>query len=160
LERVAAGFNTQNLAVFRIEAATAGYPRDAITALQVRLQERLEEIPGVRAATFSRVPLLAGTRANRGTIIPGYTPPVGVSMNININGVAPNFFTAMEIPVLMGRSFTAQDRADAPAVAIVTQAFARRYFVGQNPVGRRFRFGATPNARGTEMEIVGVARNA
>jgi len=160
LERVATGFNTQNLAVFRIEAAAAGYPREAIAMLEVRLQERLAQIPGVRAATFSRVPLLAGTRANRRTIIPGYTPPAGMSMNINVNGVAPNFFTAMEIPLLLGRSFTAQDGGDAPHVAIVTEAFARRYFAGATPVGRRFRFGANPNAGASEIEIVGVARNA
>ncbi len=108
----------------------------ARSRLHSRLQERLERIPGVRAATFSRVPLLAGTRANRRTIIPGYTPPAGASMNININGVAPNFFAAMEIPLVLGRSFTARDDEKAPAVAIVTQAFARRYCAGENPVGR------------------------
>ena len=160
LEQVAAGFNTQGLALFRIEATPAGYPREAFTMLQSRLQERLEQIPGVRAATFSRVPLLAGTRANRRTIIPGYTPPAGASMNINVNGIAPNFFTAMEIPLLLGRTFTARDDEDAPKVAIVTHAFVRRYFAGENPVGRRFTFGANPNAPASEIEIVGVARDA
>jgi predicted permease len=160
LERVAVGFNTQGLALFRIEATPAGYSQEALTMLQSRLQERLEQIPGVRAATFSRVPLLAGTRANRRTIIPGYAPPAGASMNINVNGIAPNFFTAMEMPLLLGRSFTARDNEDAPKVAIVTHAFARRYFAGENPVGRRFQFGANPNAPASEIEIVGVARDA
>ena len=160
LEQVAAGFNTQRLALFRIEATPAGYPREAFTMLQSRVQERLEQIPGVRAATFSRVPLLAGTRANRRTIIPGYTPPAGAAMNINVNGIAPTFFTAMEMPLLLGRSFTARDDEVAPKVAIVTQAFARRYFAGENPVGRRFKFGANPNTPETEIEIVGVAGDA
>jgi len=156
LEQVAAGFNGHRLALFRIEATPAGYPRAALTLLQSRLQERLEQIPGVRAATFSRVPLLAGTRANRRTTIPGYTPPAGASMNINVNGVAPNFFTAMEIPLLLGRSFTARDDEAAPTVAIVTHALARRFFADRNPVGRRITFGANPNAPATEIEIVGV----
>jgi predicted permease len=160
LEQVAAGFNTQRLALFRIEATPAGYPRETFTMLQSRLQERLEQIPGVSAATFSRVPLLAGTRANRRTIIPGYTPPAGAPMNINVNGVAPNFFGAMEIPLLLGRSFTARDDEDAPKVAIVSHAFVRRYFAGENPVGRRFTFGANPNAPASEIEIVGVAHDA
>jgi predicted permease len=160
LEHVATGFNAQGLALFRIEATPAGYPREAFTMLQARLQERLEQIPVVRAATFSRVPLLAGTRANRRTIIPGYTPAAGELMIINVNGVAPNFFTAMEIPLLLGRSFTARDDGDVPKVAIVTQAFARRYFAGENPVGRRFQFGANANAPASEIEIVGVARDA
>jgi predicted permease len=159
LERVPAGFNTQDLALFRIEATPAGYPREAFTTLQSRVQERLGQIPGVRAATFSRVPLLSGTRANRRTIIPGYTPPAGASMNTNVNGIAPNFFTALEIPLLLGRSFTARDDEKGLAVAIVTDAFARRYFAGENPVGRRFTFGATPNAPASEIEIVGVVRD-
>ena len=160
LGQVAAGFNTQGLALFRIEATASGYPREAFTTLQSRVQERLERIPGVRAATYSRVPLLAGTRANRSTIIPGYTPPAGASMNINVNGIAANFFTALEISLLLGRSFTARDAADAPKVAIVTHAFVRRYFAGENPVGRRFTFGANPNAPASQIEIVGVARDA
>jgi predicted permease len=160
LEQVATGFNTQGLALFRIEATPAGYPREAFTMLQARLQERLEQIPGVRAATFSRVPLLAGTRANRRTIVPGYTPPAGASMNINVNGIAPNFFTAMEIPLLLGRSFTTRDDENAPKLAIVTHAFVRRYFAGENPVGRRFTFGANANAPASEIEIVGVAHDA
>src|SRR5262245_38201293 len=159
LEQVATGFNTRGLALFRIEAAPAGYPREAFTALQSRLQERLERIPGVRAATFSRVPLLAGTRANRTTNVPGYTPPVGTPLVVNVNGVAPNFFGAMEIPLLLGRSFTAQDTEGAPRVAIVTDAFARRYLSGAHPVGRRFTFGANPNGPAAEIEIVGVVRD-
>jgi len=158
LEQVAAGFNTQGLALFRIEAASAGYSREAFTKLQSRLQARLEQIPSVRAATFSRVPLLAGTRANRRVFIPGFAPAAGA--NINVNGVAANFFSAMEIPLLHGRSFTAQDNENAPNVAIVTDAFARRYFAEQTPVGRRFTFSATPTAPAAEIEIVGVARDA
>jgi len=160
LEQAAAGFNTQGLALFRIEAAAAGYPREAYMGLHSGLQERLERIPGVRAATFSRVPLLAGTRANRRAIIPGYTPSAGETMNINVNGVAPDFFAAMEMPLLLGRGFTARDDARAPRVAIVTHAFVRRYFAGGNAVGRRFTFGAGPNAPASEIEIVGVARDA
>jgi predicted permease len=160
LEHVAAGFNTRGLGLFRIEATAAGYPRTALTTIQARIQERLEQIPGVQAATFSRVPLLDGTRANRRTIIPGYTPPAGASMIININGVAPNFFTAMEIPLLFGRGFTTRDSEEAPKVAIVTNAFVRRYFAGETAVGRRITFGGSVNTPATEIEIVGVARDA
>jgi predicted permease len=159
LEHVAVGFNTQGLALFRIEAAPAGYAPESFTTLQSRLQDRLAQIPGVRAATYSRVPLLAGTRANRRTIIPGSTA-AGASVTININGVAPNFFTAMEIPLLLGRSFTTRDDEHAPKVAIVTAALARRYFAGESPVGRRIEFSASPNAPATEIEIVGVTRDA
>ena len=160
LEQVAPGFNPEQLALFRIEASPAGYPREGFTRLHLQLQERLEQIPGVRAATFSRVPLLAGTRSNRRTIIPGYTPPAGTSLNININGVSPNFFSAMEIPLFAGRSFTDADAEAAPKVAIVGHAFARRYFGGSNPVGLRITFGANSNTPATEIDIVGMVRDA
>lgn len=66
----------------------------------------------------------------------------------------------MEIPLLAGRSFTAQDDEEAPKVAIVGQAFARRYLAGANPVGQRITFGASPTGSGTEIEIVGMTRDA
>jgi predicted permease len=106
------------------------------------------------------VPLLAGTRANRRIIIPGYTPPAGASTIVNINGVSPNFFTAMEIPLVAGRSFSPRDDEKGPKVAIVSHAFSRRYFADANPVGRRIAFGANPNAPRSEIEIVGVVRDA
>jgi len=160
LEQVSTGFNAQRLTLFRIEASPAGYSSETFTSLQTRVQERLQQIPGVSAATFSRVPLLNGTRANRTTHIPGYTPPAGASMAININGVAPNFFDAMEIPLVLGRRFTAQDGETTPKVAIVSHSFARRYFAGANPVGQRIVFGANPNATASAIDIVGVASDA
>jgi predicted permease len=159
LQNVDPGFNPHQLALFRIDATSAGYNREQFAALQARLQTRLENIPGVRAVTFSRVALLTGTRSNRRITVPGYAQ-ADASTNFNINGLAPNFLATMEIPLLLGRSFTDQDAAVGPKVAIVNQAFARRIFGEEGPVGRRFFFGSTPNASAAEIEIVGVARDA
>ena len=160
LQQVDPGFNPQQLALFRIDAVSAGYSQEQFAALQARLQTRLESIPDVRAVTFSRVALLAGTRSNRRITVPGYTPPPGASMGFNLNGLAPNFLAAMEIPLLLGRSFTDHDTASGPKVAIVNQAFARQIFGDAPPIGRRFIFGSTPTASAAEVEIVGVARDA
>jgi predicted permease len=81
-------------------------------------------------------------------------------MNININGLAPNFFAAMEIPLLLGRDFTGHDSAAGPKIAVVNQMFVRRFFGDENPLGRRFVFGNTPTAGAAEIEIVGIARDA
>jgi predicted permease len=160
LQNVDPGFNPHQLALFRIDAISAGYNREQFAALQARLQTRLEGIPGVRAVTFSRVALLSGTRSNRRISVPGYTPPPGASMIFNLNGLAPNFLAAMEIPLLRGRSFADRDAADAPKVAIVNQAFAQKIFGDENPVGHRIGFSKDPAAGTTEIEIVGVARDA
>jgi predicted permease len=160
LQQVDPGFNSRQLALFRIDAVSAGYSQEQFAALQERLQTRLESIPGVRAVTFSRVALLTGTRSNRRITVPGYTPPPGAPTGFNINGLAPNFLATMEIPLLLGRGFTDHDTAAGTKVAIVNQAFTRQIFGDENPLGRRFIFGSTPTANAAEVEIVGVARDA
>jgi predicted permease len=159
LQTVDPGFNPHQLALFRLDAVSAGYKQEQFAALQARLRTRLESIPGVRAVTYSRVALLSGTRSNRRITVPDHTLP-DPSAGYNINGLAPNFLAAMEIPLLLGRDFTDHDVAVGPKVAIVNQAFARKIFGDENPLGRRFIFGSTPTASAAEIEIVGVARDA
>ncbi len=157
LQKVDAGFNRRGLILFRIDATSAGYTRDQLAALQARLQDRLERLPGVRAATFSSVALLSGTRQNKRVTVPGYVPAPGVPTVVNTNGLAPNFFAAMELPLVLGRGFTGQDAEAAPRVAVVNQTFVRTYMAGENPVGRRIGIGPAPT---DQVEIVGVAGDA
>nr|MBA3514336.1 FtsX-like permease family protein [Pyrinomonadaceae bacterium] len=74
-----------------------------------------------------------------------------------LHHVRENYFATMEIPVLLGRSFTPQDDERAPKVVVVNQTFARLFSSGENPIGKRFGFNAD---KPTEIEIVGVARDA
>jgi predicted permease len=157
LQNVDAGFNRHGLVLFRIDATSAGYARDQYAGLQARLQERFERLPGVRAATFSSVALLSKTRQNKRITVPGYTPAAGVSMVVNTNGLAPNFFTAMELPLVLGRGFTDGDTGAAPMVAVVNQTFVRTYMNGEHPIGRRIGIGPAPT---DQVEIVGVAADA
>jgi len=157
LQKVDAGFNRGGLILFRIDATSAGYAPDQYAGLQSRLQQRLESLPGVRSATFSSVALLSSVRQNKRITVAGYTPPPGTSMIVNTNGLAPNFFTAMGLPLVLGRAFTDRDDGSAPRVAVVNQAFVRTYLGGENPVGRHIGIGAAPTDR---VEIVGVAGDA
>ncbi|MGH9371677.1 MAG: ABC transporter permease, partial [Vicinamibacterales bacterium] len=158
LEAVDAGFNVRNLALFRVDATSAGYSREQFRGLHARIHERLATLPGVHTATFSRVALLSRTRQNMTFSIPGYRPPPGKAMNVHTNGVAPNFFAAMELPVVLGRGFGDRDDDGAPRVAVVNQTFARMYFGEESPLTRQLVFSA-PNFR-HRVEIVGVARDA
>jgi predicted permease len=157
LGNVDAGFNRRGLILFAIDANSAGYTREQFAALQSRVQERLERLPGVHAATFSSVALLSRLRQNKRITVPGYAPPSGTSMIVNTNGLASNFFTAMELPLVLGRGFDERDNLSAPRVAVVNQAFARTYCSGDNPVGRTIGIGANPS---DQVEIVGVAADA
>jgi hypothetical protein len=113
LEQVAAGFNTQGLALFRIEATPAGYPREAFTTLQLACRNVSNRFP---ACAPRRSPCAAARRhaGESEDDHPRLHAARGASMNVNVNGIAPNFFTAMEIPLLLGRTFTARDAEDAP----------------------------------------------
>ena len=161
LKAVDPGFNAHRLLLFRVDAASAGYTRQQFEALHSALLQRLENIPGVEAATFARVPLLAGVRSNRRITVPGYAPAPDESMIFNLNGIAPNFLTAMEIPLTLGRGFDTRNDTAAFPVAIVNQAFSRRFFGDASPIGRTVRFsGIGPTATPVDVQIVGMARDA
>jgi predicted permease len=90
--------------------------------------------------------------------VPGVTPASDAPVNVNTNGLAANFFTAMELPLVLGRGFTARDDESGPKVAVVNQAFARAWFGAASPIGRQLAFNA-PNFT-HQVEIIGVARDA
>jgi predicted permease len=157
LDAVDAGFDQRGLLLFRVDATSAGYPTGRVVALHDRIRGQLAALPGVREVTYSRVPLLSRTRQNKSFQVPG-TAPGKVRPPVNTNGVAPNFFAAMALPVLRGRGFTDADREGSPKVAVVNEAFARQQFGGVDPIGRQIAFGAP--AWTDVVEVVGVARDA
>lgn len=161
LQRVDAGFNARNLLLFRVNPSLIGYKDERLAALYKQMTEHLEAVPGVKAVTFSRMPLLGEGSSDRSLYLPGgavspdgATKPVG---NVSLHQVRENFLDAMEIRLLLGRTLSPQDDAKAPKVAVVNQAFAQQYFPNDNPIGKRFGFGTTKTF---EVEIVGLARDA
>jgi len=161
LQHVETGFNEQNLLLFNVDPGLLGYKDDRLRDLYQQMFARIEAVPGVRAVTFSRVPLLS-RGASTGTFdLPGARPgpdgKVPQTGEVYYHNVRENFFQAMGIPLLLGRTFTANDDLKAPKVAIVNQAFAQRYLPAGNPIGQRF---SLDFARPDEIEIIGVVKDA
>jgi predicted permease len=146
--------------MFGIDGVPAGYTQEKGNALKLRLIERIARIPGVRGATFSDIALLNRGRWSSNIGIAGFVPEKGTNTSAHVNPLAPNFFATMELPLLAGRGFTERDTIGAPKVAVVNQAFARKFFNGQNPVGRTFSFGGVARDPKLLIEIVGYARDA
>ena len=119
--------------------------------------DRIEAVPGVRSVTFSRHPLLAGSSGRREFNVVGRPIDPNNRPSAHIHIVRANFFETMEIPIQFGRGLSPQDDAQAPRVTVVNQAFARRFFANENPIGKRLRFGPDQS---DEVEIVGVAQDA
>src|SRR5262245_41660715 len=156
LERVNLGFNQENLLLFKLQPRQGGYKDERLLQFYERLFDRLDNLPGVRAATFMRTPLIAQDNWANGILLPGETEMTAGPRPSNRQTGRENYFTTMEIPLLRGRDFTAQDDQRAPFVAIASQAFARRYFPNEDAIGKRVTF--RYNKR--EVEIVGIVADA
>ena len=160
LHSVSLGFNAENILIFNLDATQAGYKDAALKRFYAELEQRFQAIPGVRGATSSDIPLVGGWSSSTSITVPGIPePPEGQrGPNTSIAQVGTTFFETMEIPIVAGRPIDKRDVEGAPAVAVVNQVFAEKYFHGENPVGRHFRLGR--NTNGIDIEIVGVARTA
>src|SRR5262245_13308746 len=147
LQRVNLGFNQENLLLFQLEPQQSGYKDAQLLQFYQQLFAGSDSVPGVRAATFGRVPLIADDNWFVNISLPGKQEKIA---NPARQTVRENYFTTMEIPLLRGRDFTAQDDHRAPKVAIVNQTFAREVFPNDDALGKRI----TEEER--ELEIVGV----
>jgi predicted permease len=151
------GFEPERLFAFEVEPARSGQDFTRRVATLGRIQEELDALPGVASASGADVPLLAGSAFGSTLRIPGHEPREGENTNSYFNSVAPGFFETLGIPLLAGREVAATDVMGAPKVAVVNEAFARDFFEGENPVGRRF--GRTGSSNPFEYEIVGLVRD-
>lgn len=156
LNAVELGFNRENLLVFSLNARPAGYKQPALAAFYDSLLSRFRAVPGVRSASFSDFPLVSQHWNDENLTIPGYTAPGSGKPNSALLSIDPDFLKTMQIPLLLGRAFGPHDLA-SPRVAVVNSAFAKKFFPGANPVGRRIGIG---DHSAVDIEIVGVAKDA
>jgi predicted permease len=152
LETVPLGFNQDRLLVFALRPEQAGYQNERLLQFYDTLLARLDALPGVRAATFARIPLIGEYSWNTNILLPGETQRSAGDHVVNRQMVRENYFEALEIPRLRGRAFTARDDERAPRVAIVSATLARSLFPGTDPIGQRV---VDPEEK-WEAEIVGV----
>jgi predicted permease len=153
--QIDAGFDRENLLIFKVHPRSSGYETARLADLYRQITERIAALPGVSAVTSSVDPLVAGSYSTPHVKVPGYTPRAGENMSVGLASVAPDFLATMGIPLLSGRELTSQDNQQAPKVAVVSQALAQRFFPNQNPLGRRLNI-----LEMWEVQIVGVARDA
>ncbi|MFN0124626.1 MAG: ABC transporter permease [Blastocatellia bacterium] len=152
LEHVNAGFNQENLLLFELRPDQNGYAGEKLAQFYQRLLARMDALPGVRAATFGTVPLLAQNTWNTVILLPGESERSGAEHLANRQMMRENYFATMEIPLLRGRIFTAADDSHALPVGIVNQTFSRKFFPHGDALGQRMT--DTDNKR--IIEIVGV----
>ena len=149
------GFRAAGLGLMRLELGIQGYDSVRGRAFYTELERRVAALPGVEAVSLAEIVPLGLSRQRRGIEVEGYAPREGEEMEFGVNTVGAGYFQTMGIPLVRGRGIESGDREGAPPVAVVNESFARRFWPGENPIGRRFSTG-----RGGTREIVGVARDS
>jgi putative ABC transport system permease protein len=156
LEAIDAGFDPDSVLLFQL-APTQQAPVAERREVYRQLVARAESLPGVAAASASAVSLFMGESWGNVISVDGFQPPPGVTPRTFVNSITPRHFDVMQIGIIRGRSFGAEDHETAPRVGIVNETFARQFLGDVDPVGRHVGFSAQPAAM---MEIVGLARDA
>ena len=130
------GFEASHALVGNLDLRGTGVAADNRLQMFTRVREALSAVPGVEAAAISFVTPVSGSTWNLEINVPGYAS--NNRRGVLFNGISPNFFKTMATPLVAGRDLADTDRAGAPEVIIVNDAFARKYFNGENPIGRTF----------------------
>jgi predicted permease len=157
LQEVSPGFKPQNLLVMQVSLPNFKYKEaQQKTLFYQEMLEKVRALPGVKSAgTISALPM-SGMNSSGSFRIEGREVPQGQSSPHGDRWTASaDYFKTMSIPLVRGRYFTERDGPDAPGVAIIDETMARKYWPGEDPLGRRITFeGDENNPRW--REIVGV----
>ena len=159
LEHQNFGIQTANRYVLHLDPAGAGYTAATLPALNQQLEQQFGALPGVQDVGLALYSPLEGNNWGEGVFIAGRPAPGPETDNgSSWDRVSAHFFDAVGQRVVRGRGFTEDDTATSQMVAVVNQAFVRKFFPKENPVGRYF--GDFDQKYANSFEIVGVVADA
>ena len=154
--RVDSGISTRGVVLASLDLSRQGYDEGRGARFWEELLARLEAAPGVEAAALGKQVPVSGSGMYVTMQPEGYEIPDGERAGTSFNVVSAGYFRALEVPIVEGRGFAAGDRAGAPLVAVVNEAFVRQYWRGKSALGRSI---ADVGPRGEGVSVVGVARD-
>ena len=159
LEHQDFGIATANRFVFHFDPAGAGYTMATVPAFNERLEREFSALPGVQSVGVALYSTLEGNNWGEGVRVEGRPEPGPDAQNgSSWDRVSPRFFETVGQPILRGRGFTAQDTATSRMVAVVNQAFVKRFFPNEDPIGHHF--GTFDRKYASNYEIVGIVADA
>jgi len=149
------GFRADHVLTAGFDPTLARYDEAQTRDFYKRLMERTRALPGAVSVAAAELMPISNHPDVRNIAPEGYRFPKGTdSEGVAANVVAGDYFSTLQIPILHGRGLESSDTADGPRVAVVSEAFAAKYFPNKDAVGARFRMGG---ATGPWVRIVGVA---
>lgn len=152
------GFNPSHVLLVGINPRIAGYKPAELAGLYQRLLDRLNALPGIRSATIASYSPLSGSERSLDITVQGRAIHRGEDASVGVVDVAPHYAETLGLKMLLGREIGPQDTPATQKVAVVNEAFVRRFLPGENPIGHRFGFGRAKSSG--DYKIVGVMKDA
>ena len=153
-QQIDPGFDPSHVLLAPLNLTEAGYNTEQGTLFMRHLRARIEALPGVQAVSFAdNVPLGFADSPKGDVQVGGYVVHRGENMSVRVNPIWPGYLDLMRIALIAGRDFTERDDSQSPPVAIINETFARRFFRGQEPVGRQLQLW------GSSWTVVGVVKD-
>jgi predicted permease len=159
IRNVDLGYNREHLLLVSTDPIAAGYNKSKTTNFVNDLQAQLAGLPGVRAVTSSKNGLFSGSESGNSIKVEGYASTNDPDLQAAFDQVGPNYFSAVGIPLLLGREIGVQDTETSARVAVINESMARFYFGQSNPIGKKFTIQDSAS-KGGPVEIIGVSRDA
>ncbi|UWZ83943.1 ABC transporter permease [Occallatibacter riparius] len=148
------GFEQDHILTASVGLNIAGYSGDEEQLIRHKILDRVSVLPGVKVASFTDWIPMSLSHKGDDAYPEGYVPHPHESLEVYHAEVGPRYFESLRIPILEGREFTPDDGEKAPRVMIVDQTAARRYWPGQDPLGKKLMVWGRP------FTVVGVAKNS
>jgi putative ABC transport system permease protein len=159
LETLNPGFNCEHILLANVALRIGEHPPARRHAIFEQMLEHLRALPGVRSASYSDVTPMEGRVSAAYLQIEGYASKEKEAALIYFNEVSDRFFETLGTALVAGRDFNAHDASESSKVALVNQSFAKKFFPGQSPIGKRYRPSGGDKV-GDPVEIIGVVQNA
>lgn len=156
MQNTRTGFVADNVLSFWVDGPASRYTSEDGPAFLERVLAAIERVPGVVSVGLNRcTPFMGGSRT---TVSFPDRPPGGPAVGVGRHYVSSGYFQTLGIPLLMGRGLTNDDRRGRPPVTVINEAAARRFWPGENPIGRHLWFGSGTGfaSRERPVEVVGV----
>jgi predicted permease len=157
ISRVDLGLNPDHVVTFRVGPVLNGYKPERSRQFFQDLEQALAAQPGVVSVSGSSVPLLSGSNNNNDVLVEGFQAGPDTNVSSRFTRVGPDYFRTLGMRLLAGREFSQSDGNGAPKVAVVNEAFLKKFNLRLDAVGRHIGMKADNKL---DIEIVGISRNA
>jgi predicted permease len=156
LQDVDKGFREEQILVASVNSRLSDRTAPELVPVYGRILERVASLPGVQSASMALDVPLSGNTMTTDISVPNRRSTPGENLEVQVVVVTPGFFETLQMSVLEGRHFSADDRPGAPHVAVINEAFARRFFDRGRVLGNQFQAGGQTQP----LTVIGVAKNA